>query len=759
MSKNKKNKELDLASEYIFLSYSGLQGLSILGPILSLLNTGIKLAKCGIFSTEKSKPHAVRAIEFLKSYKTIDFEIEIVDVEDDNSSIEVVSNWLDNNYIDNRKSIFNTAGGQNKNIPLCLHKLLPKLDCLFVASSEVYRLYDVRNNKPITMKNPDKLTIEQLLEAQGVPYYKADPNKSSELYFESLNSYLGKSKIVLPEGSMQNISVEGINIDFIVNTSSNRPQLFIFLLENNEIYKNDKDVVKAIKQARLDYLRKIIALSNQKQEVNSFFDRMINVFTNSKNFKEHIEREGNSSKIVCKFFDEMTPTSISKYIQNAKQQHTRYDINTYKMEIIKNSIEKTLARIKQTIRVDVASDIKDKYKDPIRVEKDSLIICFSNPGLALRVIASHKLSNIVFLCTIDKIEEVDNFIEVTKDDYNFKVSTISIDGIDIENKIESLEDPASTVIDTLPGTKGQGVFLAMFGFNHGCQVWTSQSKGNLITRIDAKAQDKTFDAAKFDEAIKAKEGLEALVSVEDDYKKNLFFDYFCKFLPDSGFNLENFGELKSHKSNPKAIFDIDDNSVTYKSSGYTLVGKNVSVGINRKYKLVWSLNVPNNELNDNLKKKGIHTLKYIKSDGGEWLEILCARAVTVAFKSEEKEGHALSRVRRRRNGNQDTKVKADEAFLADYDVLGDYNGLNFLISCKSNANDKSNCYVSIESESKNVKNSAMSFDRFTAPLLCHLGCDKKQICNGVVVFGQKELEDPKQLITCLDEAQQMLFNI
>ena len=52
----------------------------------------------------------------------------------------------------------------------------------------------------------------------------------------------------------------------------------------------------------------------------------------------------------------------------------------------------------------------------------------------------------------------------------------------------------------------------------------------------------------------------------------------------------------------------------------------------------------------------------------------------------------------------------------------------------------------------------MSFDRFTAPLLCHLGCKKKQICNGVVVFGQKELEDPKQLITCLEEAQQMLFN-
>ena len=105
MSKNKKNKEIDLASEYIFLSYSGLQGLSILGPILSLLNTGIKLAKCGIFCTEKAKPHALRVIEFLKSYKTIDFEIEIVDVEDDNSSIDVVSNWLDNNYIDNRKSI------------------------------------------------------------------------------------------------------------------------------------------------------------------------------------------------------------------------------------------------------------------------------------------------------------------------------------------------------------------------------------------------------------------------------------------------------------------------------------------------------------------------------------------------------------------------------------------------------------------------------------------------------------------------------
>ena len=170
MSKNKKNKELDLASEYIFLSYSGLQGLSILGPILSLLNTGIKLAKCGIFCTEKAKPHALRVIEFLKSYKTIDFEIEIVDVEDDNSSIDVVSNWLDNNYIDNRKLIFNTAGGQNKNIPLCLHKLLPKLDCLFVASSEVYRLYDVKSNKTITLKNSNKLSVEQLLEVQGVTY-------------------------------------------------------------------------------------------------------------------------------------------------------------------------------------------------------------------------------------------------------------------------------------------------------------------------------------------------------------------------------------------------------------------------------------------------------------------------------------------------------------------------------------------------------------------------------------------------------------
>ena len=67
-------------------------------------------------------------------------------------------------------------------------------------------------------------------------------------------------------------------------------------------------------------------------------------------------------------------------------------------------------------------------------------------------------------------------------------------------------------------------------------------------------------------------------------------------------------------------------------------------------------------------------------------------------------------------------------------------------------------YVSIDDETKNVKISAMSFDRFTAPLLCHLGCKKKQICKGVVVFGQKELEDPKQLITCLEEAQQMLFN-
>ena len=736
MSKNKKNKELDLASEYIFLSYSGLQGLSILGPILSLLNTGIKLTKCGIFSTEKSKPHAVRAIEFLKSYKTIDFEIEIVDVEDDNSSIDVVSNWLDNNYIDNRKLIFNTAGGQNKNIPLCLHKLLPKLDCLFVASSEVYRLHDVRNNIPVTLKYPEKLTIGQLLEAQGVPYSKADLNISSELYFDNLNSYLDKTKINIPDGSMQNISVHGINIDFIVNTSSNRPQLFIFLLENKEIFgKELEDIKSQIKQAQLDYLRKILAFSNEKQGVNSFFDRMINVFTNNKHIKEHIDREGDSSKITCMYFKKINPYLISNYI------------------------EKTLARIKQTIRADVASDIKDKYKEPIAVDKNSLIIVYSNTDLVLRVIYSHKISNVVLLCTIDKIEEVDNLIAVTKSDFNFKVTSISIDGVDIENKIESLEDPASTVIDTLPGTKGQGVFLALFGLNHGCQVWTSQSKGNFITRIDSSDKDKELLAAKFDQILRAKEGIESLVSVKDDFKKNLFFDYFCKFLPNSGFKLENFGALKSHKSNPKAIFDIDDNSVTYKSNGYTLVGKNVSVGIKREYKPVWFLNVPNNELDDNLKKKDIHTLKYTKDGGGEWLEILCARAVTAAFKLENKKGHALSRVRRRRLENKDTEVKDDEYFLADYDVLGDYNGLNFLISCKSNANDKSNCYVSIESESKNVKNSAMTFDRFTVPLLCHLGCKEKQICNGVVVFGQKELEDPKQLITCLDEAQQMLFNI
>lgn len=751
MSKNKKNKEIDLASEYIFLSYSGLQGLSILGPILSLLNTGIKLAKCGIFCTEKAKPHALRVIEFLKSYKTIDFEIEIVDVEDDNSSIDVVSNWLDNNYIDNRKSIFNTAGGQNKNIPLCLHKLLPKLDCLFVASSEVYRLYDVKSNKTITLKNSNKLSVEQLLEVQGVTYSKTDLNTNSVPSFESLNSYLDKCKINLPEGSMQDISVEGVNIDFIVNTSSNRPQLFVSMIEPKEFIKQED--YKAYNQAKLDYLRKLLAFANQKQgAVNSFYDRNIYVFTNSKNLKEHIEREGDRSKIVCVYLKEITPNSISKYIHKSKQKNTRYDINSYKQDIVKGYLEKLLSKLKQTIRQEITVEIKNKYKEPISVDKDSLIVAYSNPSLVLKVVSSHKLSNVVLLCTLDKIEEVEKFIAVTKSDYNFKVTTISIDGIDIENKLESLEDPASTVIDTLPGTKGQGVFLALFGFMHGCQVWTSQPRENVVTRIDADDKDKIFDAAKFDELLKAKEGIESLVSVEDDNKKNLFFDYFCKFLPDSGFYLENFGDLKSHKKNPEAIYDSQDDSVTYKSNGYTLVGKTV------RCKLVWSLDIPEKDLDAFLRKRGIHTVKYTKDSGGEWLEILCAREVTLAFKTCNKDGSAISRVRRRRLENQDLKVTADEAILADYDVLGDYNGLNFIISCKSNANDRSQKYVSIDDETKNVKISAMSFDRFTAPLLCHLGCKKKQLCNGVVVFGQKELEDPKQLITCLEEAQQMLFN-
>ena len=102
----------------------------------------------------------------------------------------------------------------------------------------------------------------------------------------------------------------------------------------------------------------------------------------------------------------------------------------------------------------------------------------------------------------------------------------------------------------------------------------------------------------------------------------------------------------------------------------------------------------------------------------------------------------------------------NQPFLADYDVLGQFDGSNFIISCKSWSKKSTKPeYVSPEAAAKEVKDIAKGFGKYTSSLLCHLECTQSCDINGVVVFGQKELSSPQLLVDALKRAKEKLHKV
>ena len=792
MSKNK--TELNFGnSEFKFFSFVGLQVMATLGPILSLYNSGIKLKKVFLFATNSTKNNTTSNGDNSKSSSSkggsyngslnikqyleennYGIDVEIIEIENNSTCVDKFIETFNRNLEEGDKNIFGSEGGQNAYLIPSFFKLRKYFDYLLIASGQKYKIVDVKDNSAVGLDYPCQLSAEKILQLQGVDFSfdSMSTNEDGSITYYNVAQCLESQKISLPNGHLKNVIIGGVHYDLVWPTKSNRLKMLCSSIKKSpsiNVYNAlDKDEKNKLNGIHNQYIRHLIA-SKDKSNTNGLYDKFLYVVTNISNDDVRVLKEGDSKKIASLYIKDLDASgdikkkkfeksnlqddkTVSKYIAKAVKKEVFDKKEIFKQEISKESLE-----------------YAENYSKAIDVKSDSLIFVYSpnNPALPIRILNSFKKKNTVICCTPDVVKEVELFISSKKNPENFQIVVCNIEGTNINECFNSFEDPSTVACNATPGTKSQGLFLAQVALQNGCQIWVNQYAGHqknskdVMVRVDAKDESIELKAADFCEILNAADGEEYILSSDQNSNYNQekgFFSEFLKFLSESDFSLSNFALAKreNHKNNIK-YNNKNEPVFTYETENYILRGKvklleneDKKGNVQKSYWPGWTI----------LNKKNNKQYFYQVEKGGEWLEVLVAQAVEDACKFLKEEGESHSRVRRARYANSSKENNMNQPFLADYDVLGQFDGSNFIISCKSWSKKSTKPeYVSPEAAAKEVKDIAKGFGKYTSSLLCHLECTQSCDINGVVVFGQKELSSPQLLVDALKRAKEKLHKV
>ncbi len=779
MSKNKKDKNNFGDTNFKFFTYVGLQVMATLSPILSLYNSGINLKKIFLFATldpkkapvsDPSIPRtgasyegALRIKKYLADNK-IDIEVEIVQIENDSSCIDVFIDNFNQNYEEGYKTIFGSEGGQNAYLVPAFYKLRDKFDYFSIASGVKNKLVDAKSFSIENLKDPIQVSAEDILKLQNVNY-SLDSNSTNEdgsITYYNVTECLEKQKVTFPKFCLKNVNIGEVHYDLVWPSKSNRLKMLCSAIKKVPSLKEYFSDKKRVNGIHNQYIRHLIA-SKDKAKTNGLSDKFLYVITNLSNDEDRISKEGDATKIAPIYIKSLDFTAAGD-IKNIAKSNLQNDakISAY----ISKAVKEEIFDKKENLKKEISSEeleLAEKYSKPVDVKADSLVFVYSpgNPASAIRLLNTYKKTNTVICCTSNAVSEVETFISTKNNPENFQIVVCNIEGTNLDKCFNSFESPETIAFNATPGTKSQGVFLSEVAQKNGCQLWINQvdlskkNKPTMMVRLDSQEEPLVLKAADFVEILESAQGKEFVLSADKSSSYNqerVFFSEFLKFLAESDFQLSKFAlsNQKEHKDHVQHDIKKNKSVIVYKTDNYLFKGiakpckyEDRFGKVSQSFFPEWTI------LNKNNNKQYYYQVK----KGGEWLEVLVAQAVEDACNLLNEDGASHSRVRRARFAN----AKKDQPFLADYDVLGQLDGNNFIISCKSwSQKSTKQEYVSPKAAAKEVADIAKGFGKYTSSLLCHLECKSSYDLDGVEVFGQKELSNPQLLIDALKRANEKL---
>ncbi|MDO5537587.1 MAG: hypothetical protein Q4F72_08675, partial [Desulfovibrionaceae bacterium] len=379
----------------------------------------------------------------------------------------------------------------------------------------------------------------------------------------------------------------------------------------------------------------------------------------------------------------------------------------------------------------------------VAVPDDSLVVTLGlDPVSTLVAVETHKKPHVV-LCHTTRPDFMPEMAGRVRDwllghgTQSVQLVPCDITGCDLPEALGCPEHPDTVVVSPTPGTKPQGAFLAHWGRERGCQIWGMEPGAGVAHLLRASG-----DTPLEQMPILAPDPLFILQAKGVDARSS--FD-----APD-----ENRDQLTARQDAlldfMRAVCDVPEKAdLLFRETVRmdSLPGSPELACEQTGKAFFWVFT-----------QKGLAPYRILRSNG-EWLERLAARAF-------ERAGAQVvhSRVRVAYSEEQSARImekysSGTQPHALDVDIIGSWGQSSFFVSCKA-VMDPLAARVYVEAENLHTWTG-----RFTLGLVCHLGCKKPGIREGVAldrttgrerpyeagVIGWRDLCRPEALAARMDE--------
>ena len=358
---------------------------------------------------------------------------------------------------------WNINGGTNAAQAACLlalqgenHKLVQtthdSFSCSFLNKKE----------KDIRLPLPAAMPVSDLLRFNDIKWKDLPERKSS------LRDLAYKYKLSLPQNSLSCVEVGGFFFDLIWNAGDNVLRFMLFWESNapSENAPSEKVLAKA---------RELLTFALGKESTTWVFDRYVYVVGPPSKQMERFHKEGRYK---------LQSIVLNDNHSNTKDRDTK-DRDT------KDRLNKCLA---PALTTPPKSGALPKVN--LALHDDSTLVMFlpPDPSIALVALATHKPRHVV-LCHTESDANMRKAIDAMKkakerllaeqglESMEFVLSTY--DAQDIRRRLPALGN--NVTVNCTPGTKGQGIHLALWAKENGAAVWVMDQITKFAHRLDADA--------------------------------------------------------------------------------------------------------------------------------------------------------------------------------------------------------------------------------------------------------------------------------
>lgn len=548
-----------MGETFEFVSIMGTQIMGTLQPFMAFAEEkgqvlATLLYTTGKFSTEDKALAAQKFIEDndlgLCAVKPVTFAVA-----GPNSAPEVIREIATQAKKKGERICFNVDGGLNYLIAACAIALEPYHPIYIVATEERAIMYDTLGNSFQVWGLPKMLPIRQILEMQGVEYSQVAPISSL------LNSLAQKGKLSFPENSLQNVEIAGMRFECVWNLPNNR----ICAIRDMTGYSNEIERVAAERQ--------YAQWSTDRALCGQLFDK--NIFALTRDPKSE-ERLKSGSHDAMEVFDcarlyafhnhpsKLTPLEIKEIDDDLKRLN----------KFLNFKIGKVTPKIMEAPESNALPTIKD----------NSLVVCIgTNIHPTLIAIATHKPEHLV-LCYTKGKQPVDGYATRIQDNAaslglkSVTLVPVSLEGDFLDKRLPALEKPDAKVsVNVTPGTKGQGLMLALWAYRHGHAIYSINRRVESLSLLSGSGEEPELKTCsplalftilgerlgnnikRFDEkdaSMAWAAPLREFMASLDEEKSELLFDRSIPVLESGGYKLKPAGDKKWRLSKNGEIWEF-----------------------------------------------------------------------------------------------------------------------------------------------------------------------------------------------------------